>query len=223
MEFERNSVVMERTETTSFSAFLGKVLLNMFLGLLLTAITAYLALTSGLVFAFGKWGFIGFAVLSFVLVIATGLLRNNGLLAGVAFYLFSAAEGVLLAPILVIYTGKSIITAFLSASILFGIMALLAMSKKVDFRRFGTYLFVGLIGIIVASLLNIFLVKSAGLGIAISVVTVLVFLGLTAYDIQKLEEMAYTEGNAFFGALALYLDLINLFLALLRLFGERRE
>ena len=223
MEFERNPVVMERTEVTSFNAFLGKVFLNMFLGLLLTAITSYLALTSGLVFAFGKLGFISFAVLSFVLVIATGLLRNNGLLAGVAFYLFSAAEGVLLAPILVIYTGKSIITAFLSASILFGIMALLAMSKKVDFRRFGTYLFVGLIGIIVASLLNIFLVKSAGLGIAISVVTVLVFLGLTAYDIQKLEEMAYTEGNALFGALALYLDLINLFLALLRLFGERRE
>ncbi|ADY72966.1 protein of unknown function UPF0005 [Desulfurobacterium thermolithotrophum DSM 11699] len=223
MEFERNPIAVEKTEVTSFNAFLGKVFLNMFLGLLLTAITAYLSLTSGFVFSLGKWGFIGFAVLSLVLVIATGLLRNNPLLSGAAFYLFSAAEGILLAPIFIVYTGSSIITAFLTASILFGIMALLAISKKVDFRKFGTYLFVGLIGIVVASLLNVFLLKSAGLGIAISILTVLVFLGLTAYDIQKLEEMAYTEGNAFFGALALYLDLINLFLALLRLFGERRE
>ncbi len=214
---------IEKTGTTDFNAFLSKVFLNMFLGLLLTAISVYMTLSTGLWTKIGTFGAIGFGILSFVLVILTGVLRNNGVLAGITFYLFSALEGMLLAPIFYIYTGSSIITAFASASILFGIMAILALTKKVDFRRFGTYLFVGLIGIIIASLLNMFLLHSAGFGMVISAITVIVFLGLTAYDIQKLEEMAYTDGNAFFGALALYLDLINLFLALLNLFGERRD
>ncbi|WP_457570067.1 Bax inhibitor-1/YccA family protein [Desulfurobacterium sp.] len=214
---------IERTGTTDFSSFLSKVFLNMFLGLLLTAISAYMTLATGLWARIGTAGAIGFGILSFVLVIMTGVLRKNGLLAGIMFYLFSACEGILLAPIFYIYTGASIITAFASASILFGIMALLAMTKKVDFRQFGTYLFVGLIGIIVASLLNMFLFHSVGFNMVINAITIVIFLGLTAYDIQTLEEVAYTDGNAFFGALALYLDLINLFLALLNLFGERRR
>ncbi|OMH40478.1 Bax inhibitor-1/YccA family protein [Desulfurobacterium indicum] len=214
---------IERTGITDFSSFLSKVFFNMFLGLLLTAISAYMTLATGLWTKIGTAGAIGFGILSFVLVIMTGILRKNGLLAGIMFYLFSACEGILLAPIFYIYTGASIITAFASASILFGIMALFAMTKKVDFRQFGTYLFVGLIGIIVASLLNMFLFHSAGFNMVINAITIIIFLGLTAYDIQTLEEVAYTDGNAFFGALALYLDLINLFLALLNLFGERRR
>ena len=214
---------MERVEARDFNTFLSKVFLNMFLGLLLTAISAYMTLATGLWTRIGTFGLIGFGIASFILVILTGVLRNNGILAGITFYLFSALEGVMLAPIFYIYTGASIITAFASAGFLFGIMAILALTKKVDFRKFGTYLFVGLIGIIIASLLNIFLIKSAGLGIVISIITVIVFLGLTAYDIQRLEEMAYTDGNAFLGALTLYLDLINLFLALLNIFGERRD
>ncbi|WP_457568462.1 Bax inhibitor-1/YccA family protein [Desulfurobacterium sp.] len=214
---------IEKTGASDFSTFLSKVFLNMFLGLLLTAISAYMTLVTGLWTRIGTAGAIGFGILSFVLVIMTGVLRKNGLLAGIMFYLFSACEGILLAPLFYVYTGASIITAFASASILFGIMALLAMTKKVDFRQFGTYLFVGLIGIIIASLLNAFLLHSAGFGMAINAITIIVFLGLTAYDIQTLEEVAYTDGNAFFGALALYLDLINLFLAILSLFGERRD
>ncbi|WP_022847652.1 Bax inhibitor-1/YccA family protein [Desulfurobacterium sp. TC5-1] len=214
---------IEKAGTADFASFLSKVFLNMFLGLLLTAISAYMTLATGLWARIGTVGAIGFGILSFVLVIMTGVLRKNGLLAGIMFYLFSACEGILLAPIFYIYTGASIITAFASASILFGIMALLAMTKKVDFRQFGTYLFVGLIGIIVASLLNMFLFHSAGFNMAINAITIIIFLGLTAYDIQTLEEVAYTDGNAFFGALALYLDLINLFLAILSLFGERRD
>ncbi len=222
MEFRSLEKQLGRTST--FSAFLAKVFFNLTLGLLLTALTSYFTIASGFYRTLVSNGFAfwGLVILTFVLVIASAPASKNGTVAGIIFYLFSAVEGMLLAPILLVYTGASIAYAFAGASVLFGIMTLLALSGKVDFTRFGTFLFVGLIGIIVVSLLNVFIFHSAGLSFAISILTVLVFLGLTAYDIQKLREIAFTEGNAFFGALMLYLDIINLFLALLEIFGERK-
>ncbi len=220
---QEDRLTFEGLKVSDFNAFISKVFLNMFLGLILTAICAYMTVSTGLVYSLSGWGWIGFAIFSFLLVISTGLLRHNGILAGISFYAFSAVEGTLLAPILIVYTGKSIITAFALSGMLFGLMALLAMTNKVDFRRFGVYFLVGLIGIILASLLNVFLFKSAGISFGVSVVTIILFLGLTIYDIQTLEDIAYTDGNAFFGALSLYLDFINLFIAILNIMGERRR
>jgi len=209
-------------ESVDFNSFLGKVFLNLFLGFIVTAVSAYLAIYSGAIASLGKLGFILLAILSFVLVIAVSALRQNPLLAGIVFYLFCAIEGILLGPIFLVYTKTVIFKAFIATGISFLTMAILAFTKKIDFRQFGSFLFAGLIAIIIASIVNIFL-GSSTLDLVISIITIVVFLGLIGYDLQTLEEIAYTDGNAYFGALNLYLDIINLFLAFLRIFGRNEE
>jgi len=209
-------------ESVDFNSFLGKVFLNLFLGFIVTAVSAYLAIYSGAIASLGKLGFILLAILSFVLVIAVSALRQNPLLAGIVFYLFCAIEGILLGPIFLVYTKTAIFKAFIATGISFLTMAILAFTKKIDFRQFGSFLFAGLIAIIIASIVNIFL-GSSTLDLVISIITIVVFLGLIGYDLQTLEEIAYTDGNAYFGALNLYLDIINLFLAFLRIFGRNEE
>ncbi len=209
-------------ESVDFNSFLGKVFLNLFLGFIVTGVSAYLAIHSGAVLSLGKLGFILLAIFSFILVIAISALRQNPLLAGIAFYLFCAIEGIMLGPVFLVYTKAVIFKAFIATGVSFFSMALLAFTKKVDFRQFGSFLFAGLIAIIVASIVNIFL-GSSTLDLVISIITIIVFLGLVGYDLQTLEEIAYTDGNAYFGALNLYIDIINLFLAFLRIFGRNEE
>ena len=139
-----------------------------------------------------------------------------------------ALVGLSLATIFLVYTGASIARVFFISAATFGAMSLYGYTTQRDLTGFGSFLFMGLIGIIIASLVNIFL-HSSGLDWVISVVGVLVFTGLTAYDTQSIKEMydANDDGTvagrkAVMGALRLYLDFINLFLMLLRLFGDRR-
>ncbi len=217
-----NNVKDRIYESVDFNSFLGKVFLNLFLGFIVTGISAYLAITTGAVYSLGKLGFILFAILSFVLVIATGVLRNNPVLAGIAFYLFCAVEGILIGPVFLIYTKAAIFKAFIATGVSFFVMALLAMSKKIDFRQYSSFLFAGLIALVIASIVNIFL-GSSTLDLVISAITIIVFMGLIAYDLQTLEEIAYTDGNAYFAALNLYIDILNIFLAFLRIFGRNEE
>ena len=209
-------------ESVDFNSFLGKVFLNLFLGFIVTGVSAYLAIYSGAIASLGKLGFIFLAILSFVLVIAVSALRQNPLLAGIVFYLFCAVEGILIGPVFLIYTKAVIFKAFIATGVSFLTMAILAFTKKINFKQFGSFLFAGLIAIIIASIINIFL-GSSTLDLVISIITIVVFLGLIGYDLQTLEEVAYTDGNAYFGALSLYLAIINLFLAFLRIFGRSEE
>ena len=134
-----------------------------------------------------------------------------------------------LASILLVFTGASVARVFFITAATFGAMSLYGYTTKADLSRFGSFLFMGLIGIIVASLVNIF-IGSTALQFAISVIGVLVFVGLTAYDTQRIKEI-YLESDdsetmgkkALMGALSLYLDFINLFILLMQLFGHRRE
>jgi hypothetical protein len=133
-----------------------------------------------------------------------------------------------LASIFLIYTGQSITQVFFISAATFGAMSLWGYTTQRDLTGMGSFMFMGLIGIIIASLVNIFL-KSSGLDWAISVIGVLVFVGLTAYDTQRIKEMYNVQDDgtvagrkAVMGALSLYLDFINLFLMLLRIFGDRR-
>ena len=125
-----------------------------------------------------------------------------------------------------IYTGASIFTAFVAAAAVFATFAVIGFTTKRDLTGMGTFLLVGLIGIIVASLINIWLALPA-LAATINVLAVLIFVGLTAYDVQKLKEMYHAgvnDGKArTLGALSLYLDFINIFIALLQLFGTKKE
>ncbi len=168
------------------------------------------------------------APVALVFVLSFGIQKMSVATAQLTFWGYSALMGVSLTTIFVAYTSQSITQVFFITAATFGAMSLYGYTTKRDLTGMGSFLFMGLIGIVIASIVNIFIGSSA-LGFAISILGVLIFTGLTAYDTQKIKEM-YFEGDdnttagrkAIMGALSLYLDFINLFLMLLRLFGDRR-
>ncbi len=224
----------EYASVRGMNAFISKVFGWMFIGLLLTAgVSYYVSTNVSLMTALLKNSFIFFGLLIGELVLVAVLsARITKLKYGTAlgmFFGYAALNGVTLSIIFLAYTGSSIVTAFGITAITFGIMCVYGYFTKADLTQFRTILFMGLIGIIVLSVVNIFL-RSSGVEWFISILSLVVFLGLTAYDMQKLKSYYFgTEGNVtlrqnlgIIGALALYLDFINLFLTTLRLFGRRR-
>ncbi len=170
-----------------------------------------------------------FAPLGLVLLMGFGMNRLSSTVLTAVFLIYSVLMGMSLSFIFLAYTAASIYTIFISTAAMFGVMALVGYTTKTDLTKLGSLLFMALIGIIIAGLVNMFL-HSSGLSYIISFIAVIVFTGLTAYDVQKLKDIgaqaeAGTEATAkisIMGALTLYLDFINLFLALLRLFGSRK-
>ncbi len=169
-----------------------------------------------------------FAPLGLVMWMSFGIQRMSVQTAQAVFWGYAALMGVALAPILLIYTGASIARVFFISAATFGSLSLWGYTTSRDLTGWGSFLFMGLIGIVIAMIVNIFL-GSAAVDFAISVIGVLVFAGLTAYDTQKIKEIYYVGDDgtvagrkAIMGALRLYLDFINLFLFLLRLFGNSR-
>jgi len=168
------------------------------------------------------------APLGLVFALSFGINRLSAGTALLLFFVYAGLLGLSLASIFMVYTGASITRVFFISAATFGAMSLYGYTTQRDLSGIGSFMFMGLIGIIIASLVNIFL-KSTGLDWAISVIGVLVFVGLTAYDTQRIKEMYSVQDDgtvagrkAVMGALSLYLDFINLFLMLLRLFGDRR-
>ncbi len=168
-----------------------------------------------------------FAPLLFVWVFASRLHSMNPNTAQTLFWVYAGLMGLALAPIVAVYTSMSIAKVFFMTAGTFGAMSLYGYTTKRDLTKWGSFLFMGLIGIIIAMVVNIFL-QSPALHFAISVIGVLVFVGLTAYDTQRIKSMysaadgaAVATRKAIMGALQLYLDFVNLFLMLLMLFGNR--
>jgi hypothetical protein len=168
------------------------------------------------------------APLGLVFAISFGINRMQPATALMLFFVYAGLLGLSLASIFLIYTGTSITRVFFISAATFGALSLWGYTTKRDLSGVGSFLFMGLIGIIIASLVNIFL-RSSGLDWAISVIGVVVFAGLTGWDTQRIKEMydPMDDGTiggrkAVMGALSLYLDFINLFLMLLRLMGDRR-
>ena len=167
------------------------------------------------------------AELGLVLFLSFRLMKMSPAMAASSFLIYSFLNGLTLSVIFWQYSNASIATAFLTAAGMFGAMSIYGLVTKRDLTSWGSFFFMGLIGIVLCSVVNIFL-HSSGLSFVISVVGVFVVLGLTAWDNQKLKKMATVTGPmqenvAVMGALALYLDFLNLFLFLLRLFGDRRR
>ncbi|VAW19134.1 Inner membrane protein YbhL [hydrothermal vent metagenome] len=170
---------------------------------------------------------IALSPLAFVLVLSFGINKMSFASAQLTFWAFATVMGLSLSSIFVVYTGTSIARVFFITAATFGTMSLYGYTTKRDLTGMGSFLMMGLIGLIIASVVNIFM-QSSALEFGISVLGVLIFVGLTAYDTQKIKEM-YVEldssevmgKKAIMGALRLYLDFINLFLMLLRLFGNR--
>jgi FtsH-binding integral membrane protein len=222
----RTAMTAERERT-----FIRSVYAWMFAGLLLTAGAAWWVVEST---AMQKLIFGNRAMPWVLMLVELGLVmflsfRITKMSAGTAastFLVFSLLNGLTLSSIFFVYTRADIFQAFLTAAGMFGAMSIYGMVTKRDLTSWGSFFFMGLIGVIICSVINIFL-KSSALGFAISLIGVFVFLGLTAYDTQKLKAYATApelrENLAVYGALALYLDFINLFLMLLRLFGGNRR
>ncbi|KZL17033.1 Inner membrane protein YbhL [Pseudovibrio axinellae] len=167
------------------------------------------------------------APLGFVFFLSARISKMSASAAQMTFWAFAALMGVSLSSIFLVYTGNSIARVFFISAASFGALSLFGYTTKKDLSAWGSFLFMGLIGIIIASVVNLFLGSSA-LQFAISVVGVLVFAGLTAYDTQQIKEMYAAVDDsevagkkAIMGALRLYLDFINLFIMLLSLFGNR--
>jgi len=173
-----------------------------------------------------------FAPLAFVLVLSMGVNRLSRSAAQTLYWLFCAAMGASLTSIFVMYTSESIARVFFITAATFAAMSIYGYTTKADLSRFGSFLMMGLFGIIIAGLVNLFL-QSSALQFAISVIGVVVFVGLTAYDTQRIKatyvQYAYAEGpegaakRSVYDALSLYLNFINLFMLLLQLLGNRNS
>ena len=178
-------------------------------------------------------GFVAmFAPLAFVMVLSFGVNRLSRAATQGLFWAFAAVMGASLANIFLIYSGASIARVFFITAITFAAMSLYGYTTRADLSRMGSFLMMGLIGVVVASLVNIF-VASTAIQFAISIIGVLVFVGLTAFDTQRIKsnymQLAYAEGTdmaakrSVYDALSLYLNFINLFMLLLQLFGGSRS
>ena len=213
-------------------AYMLRVYNYMASGVALSGIVAALVASSPAllqaIYGTGLYWIVIFAPLGFLLVLLFGLDRLSAAAVQALFWAYAAANGASLSYIFVAYTGTSIVRVFFITTATFAAMSLYGYTTKRDLTGMGTFLFMGVIGIFIALVVNYFLASSA-LHFAISVIGVLVFVGLTAYDTQKIREMYFEADSAdvatkkaVMGALTLYLDFINLMVMLLRLFGERR-
>jgi hypothetical protein len=201
-------------------------------GLAVTGIVAYVAASSGFYQSIASTWLIWLVMLAplgFVLALSFGIQRMSAGTAALLFWVYAAVMGLSLGGIFLVFTGASIARVFFITAATYGAMSLYGYTTRTDLSGFGSFLMMGLIGIVIASLVNIF-IKSSSLQFAISIIGVLVFVGLTAFDTQRIKEM-YLESDtgeiaakkAILGALSLYLDFINLFMMLLQLFGQRRD
>ena len=218
----------------SFPALMSKVYLWMTLALVVTGMTAYYVASSpAILYAIVSnqiafWGlFIGELVLVFVL--SSRIMSLSFVTASLMFVIYSIMNGVFFSFILLAYTEQSIATTFLITAGTFGAMSLFGFVTKRDLSTMGRILFMLLIGLIIATVVNIFM-KAEGLTLILNYAGVVIFVGLTAYDTQSIKQMLQEHGDkegaekiALLGSLSLYLDFINLFIYLLRFFGESRK
>ena len=248
-EFDRPSVAARPGTAAVVDEGLRSYMLRVYnymgIGLVVTGLVAYFTYTQSFIEQNGRivgltglgnalygsplqW-IVMLAPLAFVLVLSFGITKLSVPVTQLLFWVFAAVMGLSLASIFAVYTGGSIAKVFFISAATFGAMSLYGYTTKRDLTQIGSFLIMGLIGIVIASIVNIFL-HSTGLSFAISIIGVLVFVGLTAWDTQKIKE-SYNVGfgaevlakGAVMGALSLYLDFINLFLMLLRLFGNQRN
>ena len=233
IEFQ-NQVI--QSVNTAYRTLMGKVYLWMTLALAVTGLTSlYVASSPGLVQSIfasrGTFWLLVIAELALVFILSARIMKMSFSTAGIMFALYSVLNGVTMSFIFIAYTSTSIATAFFVTAGMFAAMSFIGFVTKKDLSSFGSFFTMSLIGLIIASVVNIFLNSNVMYWI-ITYVGVLLFVGLTAYDTQKIKQMLIEYGDevndstqklALIGSLSLYLDFINLFLYILRLFGNNKE
>jgi len=231
-----NPEMEEQKAATAFPALMSKVYLWMTLALAMTGLTAwYIASNEAIVYSIFTnqilfWGLL-IGELALVWILSANIMRMSFPVAGIMFAAYAIINGATLSVILLAYTAESIATTFFVTAGTFGAMSLVGLFIKRDLSGVGRFLFMALIGLIIATIVNMFVASSA-LSWAITYIGVFIFCGLTAYDSQKMKEIlmqssTFGEQNmlkiALLCSLSLYLDFINLFLYLLRIFGDRER
>lgn len=222
---------MQNLKTIAAQEVVAKSFLFMVVALIITAVAS---LTTSPLVAYRMLTGNGFfilliAELAIVMVSNWAVSKNNAILAGVLFAVYSYLTGVTFSILFLAYTTASITIIFLVTAAIFGIMAIYGLVTKKDLSSAGSILMMGLIGIIIVSVVNLLLLKSSMVDTVICAIGVLIFVGLTAYDTQKIKRLVAVSNDsnvlslALLGAFELYLDFINLFLKLLRLFGKKRS
>jgi FtsH-binding integral membrane protein len=228
----RGAAVPQAEIDVGLRQFMLRVYNYMAGGMALTGAVAYFAVASGFYQQIAGsllFWVVLLAPLGLVMLLSFRIQTMSLGSAQLTFWAYAALMGLSIAGIFLIYTGASIARVFFITAATFAAMSLYGYTTRTDLSRFGSFLFMGLIGVIIASLVNMFILSSA-LQFALSVAGVVVFVGLTAWDTQQIKEM-YFEGDgtmvagkkAILGALRLYLDFINLFMLLLQLMGNRRD
>ena len=228
-----DNISLQQANEKISQRFIAAVYGWMVAALAISGIAAFAVFNSEtlLYFIFGsRFTFLGLIIaeLALVFFLSAGIRKMSFPVAAASFVIYSIINGLTLSSVLFVYTGTSIVRIFVITALMFGAMSVYGATTKSSLQSAGKYLMMALIGLIIASLVNIFM-RSSSLDWLISFVTVGVFTGLTAYDSQKITTAArYAQDNedfkkvAIIGALELYLDFVNIFLALLRLFGKRR-
>ncbi|MBL3284251.1 Bax inhibitor-1/YccA family protein [Rickettsiales endosymbiont of Paramecium tredecaurelia] len=241
MNFTKIHASSNATYDAGLRAYMLAIYNYMFVALVITGLSAVLAVASPLsylVFNIQDGQFYGLSGLGTLIAIAPvgiafylfwGINKVNTRKAMMLFWVYAALTGVSLSSVCFVYTMQSIARSFFITAAVFGAMSIYGYSTKRDLTSFGSFVTMGLLGVIIASLMNIFL-KSSGLNFAISLLSVGIFTGLIAFDTQKLKEVYLQNRHnpslqkvAILGAFTLYLDLINLFIYILRFVGNRRD
>lgn len=243
-DWSQQSVFVEDITGKVAKKFFANVFLWMFVALTLSSFAAYYMASTPEMMTYlinqetGKMGMLGWVAmlspLGLVLLMSAGLNRLSfGALLGV-FILYSVLTGVSLSFILLAYTSGSVLSCFIGAAGIFGIMAVMGYTTNIDLSKFGPILMIGVVGLVIASVVNMF-IQSENFSLFMAFIGIAIFTALTAYDVQKLKrigagleesgarmEDADTKKLAIMGALSLYLDFLNIFIFLLRIFGDRR-
>lgn len=234
-ELEKLIREKEGSLSLAFPALMRKVYVWMTLALIITGITAYGVATSEslkLMILNSKFIFFGLIIAELALVwgVSAAINKISITTATFLFTFYSILNGITLSLIFAVYSEASIVSVFFITAATFGVMAAYGYFTKSDLSSWGKLLYMALFGLIIATLVNVFLIRSTGFNLIISYIGVLLFVGLTAYDTQKIKRILAIqpdmgEGSqkvALLGALTLYLDFINLFLYLLRILGNRK-
>lgn len=232
---ESSGIIYEKDLQKSFSILMGKVYLWMTLALLITGFTAYSVAQSVLMSAMFEHPLMVFGIcgaeIALVFIISSRIRKLGLTQATILFILYSLLNGVTLSFTLLVYQEASIAKAFFITAGTFGIMSLYGYTTKKDLSSIGKLLFFALIGLVIATIVNLFC-KSSGFDLMISYAAVIIFIGLTAWDSQKIKKILIEESQygvdehsqkiALLGALELYLDFVNLFIYILRIFGNKK-
>jgi FtsH-binding integral membrane protein len=213
--------------------YMVSVFNKMFFALCLTGVVSLVCSSNPDILAFMASGFsfiLMLATVGIVIYMSARINKMDSEKANALFWIYSALIGAAFSPLFAMYTGESIANAFFSTAVFFGGMSLYGYATNRDLTGVGSFMTVGLFAIIITSLANVIFMKSSGLQLGLSALSIIVFCGLTAYDVQKIKEF-YSDSldeetlkkRGVFGALNLYMDFLNIFIALLRLVGNRKQ